>query len=107
MSRENIYTETSASAGSTTFSPTTEILSNTVQSAIEEVNTNTLWLQYAINFATDPTFVQTIAAGDVYSYDDGTTQRYRLVPSPYDATLDAFYASFSAGTLSTLLISRV
>lgn len=36
---------------------------------------------------------------------DGIT-RYRFVPSPYSAALDAFYSTFSGGQLSGLIVSR-
>lgn len=64
------------------------------------------WTYYATTWTTEPTFVEAITGGDVYSYTlDGTT-RYRFVPTTYDATEDAFYTIFSTPTLSGLIIAR-
>jgi hypothetical protein len=64
------------------------------------------WEFYALTWSTTPTFVATIAAGDVYSYTLNSTTRYRLVPNPYDATDDAFYSTFVNPTLSGLIVAR-
>jgi len=64
------------------------------------------WDFLATTWTTEPTFVEAITGGSVYSYTlDGTT-RYRFVPSTYDATEDAFYTTFTSPTLSGLLIAR-
>ena len=64
------------------------------------------WTYYATTWTTEPTFVETITGGDVYSYTlDGTT-RYRFVPTTYDATEDAFYTTFSTPNLSGLIVAR-
>lgn len=64
------------------------------------------WTYYATTWSTEPTFVEAITGGDVYSYTlDGTT-RYRFVPSTYDAIEDTFYSTFSSPTLSGLIVTR-
>lgn len=60
------------------------------------------WIDYASGFTSTPTFVETIASGDVYSYVYGSTTLYRLVGT----SEDSFYRSFSSPTLSGLVISR-
>lgn len=67
------------------------------------------WGYYKDNWSVEPVTVGTATtpvAGDVYSYIlDGIT-RYRLVPTTYDPTDDAFYAAFSAGVCSDLIVAR-
>jgi hypothetical protein len=60
------------------------------------------WIDYAAGFSSDPTFVETIASGDVYQYTYGSTTLYRLVGT----SEDSFYSGFSSPTLSGLVISR-
>jgi hypothetical protein len=64
------------------------------------------WEYYATKWDTAPTQAGTVAAGAVWAYVLGGVTRYRLVPSPYDATDDAFYSTFSGGSLSGLITSR-
>ncbi len=64
------------------------------------------WDFYATNWTTEPTFVENITGGAVYSYTLDAVTRYRFVPSPYDAALDAFYTSYSSPTLSGLIVTR-
>ncbi len=79
-------------------------LINTAIAAIP-TSTNT-WSYYNYNWSVEPTLNSSIAGGDVYNYTlDGTT-RYRFIPTAYDPTQDAFYSSFSAGTLSGLIVTR-
>jgi hypothetical protein len=68
------------------------------------------WTALATRWSSPPTAVgQSIVnefAGAVLSYTlDGVT-RFRFVPTIYDAALDRFYASFSGGVLSGLVVSR-
>lgn len=60
------------------------------------------WIDYAAGFSSAPTFVETVAAGDVYQYTYGSTTLYRLVGT----TEDSFYQNFSSPTLSNLVVSR-
>ena len=60
------------------------------------------WIDYAAGFSSVPTFVETVAAGDVYQYTYGSTTLYRLVGT----TEDSFYQNFSSPTLSNLVVSR-
>jgi hypothetical protein len=60
------------------------------------------WIDYAAGFSSDPTFVETIASGDVYQYTYGATTLYRLVGT----SEDSFYSSFSTPNLSGLVVSR-
>jgi hypothetical protein len=67
------------------------------------------WDFLASNWTTQPAVVgqaTSPAAGDVYSYTWAGVTRYRLVPSTYSAAQDAFYASFSAGACSGLIVAR-
>lgn len=64
------------------------------------------WTALATSWTTPPTLSAPIAAGAVYAYTLDATTRYRLVPSPYDAALDAFYTTFSGGILSGLIVTR-
>jgi hypothetical protein len=64
------------------------------------------WTDHVTRWDVAPVLVGSIAAGDVYSYSGSLGARFRLVPTPYDATLDAFYSTFSAGVLSGLLVTR-
>jgi hypothetical protein len=61
---------------------------------------------YLTNWSAQPSIVGTTAAGTVYQYTLDGVDRYRLVPSPYLPTQDAFYDSFSAGVLGTLVAAR-
>lgn len=74
------------------------------QAYVDDKITN--WTSLSTRWDTEPALVSTIAEGDVYTYTlDGTT-RYRLVPDPYSAENDAFYATFSGGVLSDLITKR-
>lgn len=64
------------------------------------------WGYYATHWSVEPSQIDTIAAGSVWAYTLGAVTRYRLVPSPYLPTGDAFYQSFSAGILSGLIVTR-
>lgn len=64
------------------------------------------WIDYASHTDTEPALNATIGAGAVYTYVWGGVTRYRLVPSPYTYTGDAFYSAFDGSTLSGLLVSR-
>jgi hypothetical protein len=64
------------------------------------------WGHYSLHWSTAPVSVGTVAAGTVMAYTLGSTTTYRLVPSPYDATADAFYSTFAAGVLSGVLAVR-
>ena len=60
------------------------------------------WTDYATGFSTEPTLIETIADGDVYSYNyDGKTL-YRLVGDP----IDAFYTNYSGGSFSGLVAQK-
>ena len=69
------------------------------------------WIALASQWQSAPTLAGTIALGDVYTYtyDDGAsgaTTRYRLVPSTYSATTDAFYTGFDGTNLTGLVTTR-
>lgn len=64
------------------------------------------WEYLVYNWSSEPTLNTTIIGGNVYNYElDGVT-RYRLVPNPYDATQDAFYADFDGTNLTNLITTR-
>ena len=91
---------------------TTEVTVESVPSILvqimeaEESTGSSGWTTLKDSWTTAPSFLQSIAAGDVYEYRYGSTTYYRLVPSPYDSTLDQFFSSFSNPTLSGLLATR-
>ncbi len=64
------------------------------------------WNYYATQWSLEPTSQGTIAGGEVFAYTLKGVTRYRLVPSPYDATLDVFYSNFSAGVLTGEIVAR-
>jgi hypothetical protein len=64
------------------------------------------WTQNAMQWKEPPVFLQTIAAGKVYQYTYNAGLKYRLVPSPYNASEDAFYATLSGGSLSGKICQR-
>ncbi len=64
------------------------------------------WEYFAANWSVSPSQVGTPPAGVVYSYTLSGVTRYRLVPTVYDPTQDAFYSTFTGGVLSGLIVSR-
>lgn len=69
------------------------------------------WIDLVSSFKTPPTINGAIGSGTVwnYVYDDGAggnVNRYRLVPSPYDPSLDAFYSGFDGTNLTGLIVTR-
>jgi len=60
------------------------------------------WIDYAAGFTSPPTFLETVASGDVYEYPYGAVTLYRLVGT----TEDSFYQEFSSPNLSNLVITR-
>jgi hypothetical protein len=66
------------------------------------------WVYYASEFSLTPEVHPDapVAGGIVYTYINGASTLYRHVPSPYDPTQDTFYETYSAGVLSSPLISR-
>lgn len=79
---------------------------DTVTLVVGETDGELAWTDLVTRWDAAPTQAATIAAGGVFAYVlDGTT-RYRLVPSPYSPAGDAFYATFTGGTLSGLLARR-
>lgn len=72
-----------------------------IHNAIDVVKTYT-WADYAAGFKEVPTFVETVAEGDVYLYTYESLSLYRLVGT----TEDSFYKNFSSPVLSDLVVSR-
>lgn len=66
--------------------------------------TNT-WLDYVLNWSSDPVFISTIAQGDVYQYTYNGSTAYRLIPTD-NISIDSFYSSFTNSILGTLLAQR-
>lgn len=64
------------------------------------------WDYYVINWTTAPAQVGTTAAGAVWSHTLSGTTRYRLVPSPYVAAQDGFYATWNGSVLSSPIVFR-
>lgn len=68
------------------------------------------WISRAAHWSAPPTLAGRASvageAGDVWLYTAGGTQRFRFVADDYDAALDAFYSSYTAGVLSGLIVAR-
>lgn len=64
------------------------------------------WIDYASNWAEEPTLIGTTSEGDVYSYTYTTSTLYRLVPSSTSTLKDSFYANWDGSVLSNLTTSR-
>ena len=64
------------------------------------------WVTLKDSWTVTPVLIDTIAAGEVYQYTFGSTIYYRLVPSPYDSSLDQFFSAFSSPNLSGLIVTR-
>lgn len=48
----------------------------------------------------------TISGGKVRKHTKNGLSVYRFIPTPYNPTQDAFYESFTSGTLSGLITTR-
>ena len=59
-----------------------------------------------IKFTTSPTLNAIIATGKVFNYILNGVTRYRFVPTIYNPAQDAFYLTFTGGTLSNLITTR-
>jgi hypothetical protein len=70
------------------------------------VGLDTLWIRLASEWTAAPVFNSSIAGGDVYDYTYGSTVYYRLVPTTYDPSLDAFFDTFVGGVLSNEISNR-
>lgn len=64
------------------------------------------WEYLVANWSVEPSLNTAISGGDVYDYTLNGTTRYRFVPTTYNPTEDAFYESFTSGTLSGLITTR-
>jgi hypothetical protein len=64
------------------------------------------WRDYVTQWDVPPSLDGNLPGGSVYSYQLGGVERFRLVPNPYDAAQDAFYAAFDGGALSGLIAAR-
>ena len=62
------------------------------------------WVDYVTNWSSTPTFLETIAEGDVYEYPYENDTLYRVISSsPYT---DKFYSSFANSEVNGFVISR-
>ena len=64
------------------------------------------WEYLVANWSVEPALNTAISGGDVYDYTLNGTTRYRFIPTTYNPTQDAFYESFTSGTLSGLITTR-
>lgn len=64
------------------------------------------WSYYATNWSTPPIQAGSLPSGSVLAYTLAGVTRYRLVPAPYVAANDAFYASFDGTALGGLIVAR-
>lgn len=81
-------------------------LSDTTGSVAYQQNAPRAWIDYAAQWSSEPSEIGSTANGAVFEYTLDGTARYRLVPDPYDATQDAFYADWDGTTLSNLITTR-
>ena len=64
------------------------------------------WDFLVAKWSVEPTELATSASGVVWEYTLENTTRYRLVPTPYDPTQDAFFEGFDGTTLTNLITTR-
>jgi len=64
------------------------------------------WDYLVTNWSVEPSLNTTLAGGEVLNYTLNGTTRYRFVPTTYNPTQDAFYATFDGTTLSNLVAKR-
>ena len=64
------------------------------------------WNFLVAKWSVEPTELATIASGVVWEYTLESTTRYRLVPTPYSPTQDAFYEDFDGTNLTNLITTR-
>jgi hypothetical protein len=65
------------------------------------------WIDLTTTWTVEPVNVAYSGSdGEVIQYTYGSTIYYRFVPNPYDASLDAFYTTYSNPTLSGLITTR-
>jgi hypothetical protein len=64
------------------------------------------WIDYASNWASEPTAIDTQPEGTVYLYTYLNGFLYRFVPESYSSQEDAFYRRFESGALSGKVASR-
>jgi hypothetical protein len=64
------------------------------------------WQALVMRWDTPPVNVGAVSGGAVLAYALEGVTRYRLVPAPYVASQDAFYAAFEGGVLSDLICAR-
>lgn len=77
---------------------------NTKVAALESIGPN--WIDLATQWLEPPALTASIASGNIYSYVYESVTYYRLVPSPYVASSDVFYTTFSGGALSGPVAAR-
>jgi hypothetical protein len=63
------------------------------------------WIDYAANYSSPPTLIDTIDAGDIYEYRYTDQTLYRLVPND-ELLQDAFYKDYDNSVLSNLVAQR-
>lgn len=63
------------------------------------------WLDYAINWASEPTFMISNSQGDIYQYAYHDSFAYRLIPTD-NISIDSFYSSLNGTILTGLLAQR-
>ena len=64
------------------------------------------WEKLVLTWSTEPIELATITSGTVLSYTLDSITRYRLIPTTYNPTQDAFYANFDGVTLTNLIVAR-
>lgn len=71
-----------------------------------KINPAQSWILLAGQWTTPPTQVGTTPVGTVFTYTYLGSTYFRLVPTTYDASQDAFYTTFAGGVLSGLIATR-
>lgn len=64
------------------------------------------WIHLINEWSEEPTLLTTIVEGEVYEYTYDAVTYYRLVPTPYDSAVDAFYSTFTSGVLAGKIVAR-
>lgn len=69
-------------------------------------NAEDLWFAFVSTWTEEPAQIATIAEGAIFMYIHQGIACYRLVPTPYVASNDAFYTEWDGTTLSGQIATR-
>ncbi len=70
------------------------------------LNNGFSWEFLALNWTSEPIFLESLSDGDVYSYELNGVTRYRFIPNNYNAMNDSFFENFDNSNLTNLINNR-